>query len=115
MSEIIALTHCLGLTVSPTTLRQLRHIIAAMLCVTGRVTTLGLSRWTDKGGSVRTLHRWMQTPIEWGAVLWTVVRFSTFVALWHHMRWAKNAGLLFISTRKDARSYRHLVQFVTKD
>lgn len=74
MSEIIALTHCLVSTLSPTTLRQLRHMVAAMLCMSGRVTTLGLSRWTERGGSCRTLQRWMQTPIEWGQVLWTVVR-----------------------------------------
>jgi putative transposase len=49
-------------------------MVVALLCMTGRVTTLGLSRWTEKGGSVRTLQRWMQTPIEWGAVLWAVVR-----------------------------------------
>ena len=73
MTEIIALTHCLVPTLSPTTLRQLQHIVAAMLCMTGRVTTLGLSRWTEKGGSVRTLQRWMHTPVAWGAVLWTVV------------------------------------------
>jgi putative transposase len=74
MHEIIALTVCLAPYFSSTSLGQLRHIVAAMLCITGRVTTLGLSRWTDKGGSVRTLQRWMQRPIEWGAVLWAVVR-----------------------------------------
>jgi putative transposase len=73
MTEIIALTHCLVPTLSPTTLRQLQQIIAAMLCMSGRVTTLGLSRWTEKGGSVRTLQRWMHTDIDWGAVLWGVV------------------------------------------
>jgi len=74
MPEIIALTECLAPCLSSTTLRQLRHIIAAMLCMTGRVTTLGVSRWTEKGGSVRTLQRWMQTPIAWGEVLWRVVQ-----------------------------------------
>lgn len=49
-------------------------MLLALLCISGRVTTLGLSRWTEHGGSVRTLQRWMQTPIEWGAVLWAVVR-----------------------------------------
>jgi putative transposase len=69
MPEIIALTYCLAAYISGTTLRQVQRIIAAMLCMTGRVTTLGVSRWTEKGGSVRTLQRCMQTPIEWGAVL----------------------------------------------
>lgn len=73
MREIIALTLCLAPYLSPTSLRQLRHMVSAMLPMTGRVTTLSLSRWTEKGGSVRTLQRWMQTPVEWGAVLWAVV------------------------------------------
>jgi hypothetical protein len=69
---------------SGTSLRQMRHIIAAMLCMTGRVTTLGLSRWTEKGGSVRTLQRWMQTPIMWGEVLWAVVRAQLVSKLRHN-------------------------------
>jgi putative transposase len=73
MPEIIALTLCLAPHMSTTSLRQLRHMIAAMLCMSGRVTTLGLSRWTEKGGSVRTLQRWMQTPMDWGSMLWVVV------------------------------------------
>lgn len=74
MSEIIALTTCLAPYVSRTSLRQLRHIVFALLCISGRVTTLGLSRWTEEGGSYRTLQRWMQTPLDWGNVLWTVVQ-----------------------------------------
>ncbi len=74
MSEIIALTHCLVPYLSRTTLRQLRHMVFALLCISGRVTTLGLSRWTESGGSYRTLQRWMHTPVDWGWLLWTVVR-----------------------------------------
>jgi putative transposase len=74
MSEIIALTTCLAPHLSGTTLRQLRHMLFALLCISGRVTTLGLSRWTEQGGSYRTLQRWMQTPLDWGVLLWTVVR-----------------------------------------
>lgn len=74
MSEIIALTTCLTPHLSGTSLRQLRHIIFALLCISGRVTTLGLSRWTERGGSYRTLQRWIQTPLDWGMLLWTVVR-----------------------------------------
>jgi len=85
MTEIIALTHCLAPHLSRTTLRQLRYIIAAMLCMTGRVTTLGLSRWTEKGGSVRTLQRWMHTPIDWGAALWAVVCTHVLGAKRHYI------------------------------
>jgi hypothetical protein len=46
----------------------------ALLCISGRVTTLGLSRWSEQGGSYRTLQRCLQTPLDWGMLLWTVVR-----------------------------------------
>ena len=74
MTEIVALTHCLAPYVSGTNLGQLRHILVALLCISGRVTMLGLSRWTEGGGSYRTLQRWYQTPLGWGVLLWTVVR-----------------------------------------
>ena len=74
MSEIIALTQCLAPHISHTTVRQLQHMVFGILCITGRVTTLGLSRWTETGGSYRTLQRWMHTPVDWGMMLWTVVR-----------------------------------------
>jgi len=65
MSEIIALLLCLEPHLSATTLRQLRHIVFAMLCIPNRATMLGLSRWTEQGGSYRTLQRLYQTPINW--------------------------------------------------
>jgi hypothetical protein len=49
-------------------------MMVALLCISGRVTTLGLSRWTESGGSYRTLQHCMQTPLDWGVLLWTVVR-----------------------------------------
>ena len=64
MSEIIALLLCLEPHLSTTTLRQLSHLVFAMLCIPNRMTVLGLSRWTEKGGSYRTLQRWYQTPIN---------------------------------------------------
>jgi len=74
MSEIITLTVCLAPYVSKTQLKQLRHMILALLGMTGRVSMLGLSRWTADGGSYRTIQRWFQTPLDWGLLLWTVVR-----------------------------------------
>jgi hypothetical protein len=41
-----------------------------MLAMTGRVTMLGLSRWTDKGGSYRTIQRFFYTVIPWMQVFW---------------------------------------------
>jgi putative transposase len=65
MSEIIALLVCLEPHLSSTTVRQLRQVIYAMLCMPNKATMLGLSRWTEKGGSYRTLQRLYQTPINW--------------------------------------------------
>src|SRR3989304_10201158 len=42
-----------------------------MLAITGRVTMLGLSRWTEKGGSYRTIQRFFYTVIPWAQVFWT--------------------------------------------
>jgi len=74
MSEIITLTICLAPYLSKAQLKQLQHIVFALLCMSGRVTMLGLSRWTESGGSYRSLQRWFQSPLEWGLLLWTVIQ-----------------------------------------
>jgi len=51
-----------------TTCRQLAHIVVAVLTMTGRITQRGMARWTDPGGSYRTIQRFFQTPIDWLAV-----------------------------------------------
>jgi hypothetical protein len=43
---------------------------AAIITMTGRVTMLGISRWTGKGGSYRTIQRFFQTVIPWPLVFW---------------------------------------------
>ena len=45
-----------------------------MLAMTGRVTMLGLSRWTEKGGSYRTIQRFFNSPIRWAKVNWFFIR-----------------------------------------
>jgi len=74
MSEIITLTVCLAPYVSKAQLKQLCQIVVALLGMTGRVTMRGLARWTEVGGSYRTLQRWFQTPLDWGLLMWTVIR-----------------------------------------
>ena len=59
MIDIIALLYCLDLYVTRTTLRQLSRIICAILAMSGRVTMLGVSRWAGKGGSYRSVQRFM--------------------------------------------------------
>jgi putative transposase len=41
-------------------MNQLIVIVEAMLAMTGGVTMLGIFRWTEKGGSYRTLQRFFK-------------------------------------------------------
>lgn len=42
--------------------------------MTGRVTMLGLSRWTEKGGSYRTVQRFFKEKIDWSALRWQLIK-----------------------------------------
>lgn len=77
MPDILPLLLCLQPVLSKTTCRQLALIVVAVFTMTGRITQLGISRWTDEGGSYRTLQRFFQTPIDWLAVNWAF--FTHFV------------------------------------
>ena len=68
--DILALLQPIQNSVSKTTIRQLSRLIPAMIAITGRVTMLGLSRWTEKGGSYRTIQRFFCTVIPWAQVFW---------------------------------------------
>jgi len=68
--NILALLQPIQNSVSKTTLRQLSRIIPAMVAITGRVTMLGLSRWTERGGSYRTVQRFFYTVVPWAQVFW---------------------------------------------
>jgi putative transposase len=80
MTDILALLQPIQNSVSKTTLRQLSRIIVAMIAMTGRVTMLGLSLWTEKGGSYRSVQRFFYTAIPWAQVFWVFfqVSFSAF-------------------------------------
>jgi putative transposase len=45
-----------------------------MLAMTGRVTMLGISRWTEEGGSYRTIQRFYNTTIVWVKMNWIFIR-----------------------------------------
>ena len=49
-------------------------IMPAIIAMTGRVTMRGISRWTGKGGSYRTVQRLFQTAIPWPLVFWWFFR-----------------------------------------
>ena len=74
MPDIIIVLQCLGQCLDKTTLQQLQVIVPAMLAMTGRVTMLGLSRWTDEGGSYRTIQRFYNGTIAWAKVNWIFIR-----------------------------------------
>lgn len=48
----------------PTTLRQFSRIIPALLAMAGRVTLLSISRWTEQGGSYRTVQRFFNGAVD---------------------------------------------------
>lgn len=54
------------------------RIIVAMIAMTGRVTMLGLSRWSEKGGSYRSIQRFYATVIPWAQVFWAFFRAHLF-------------------------------------
>jgi putative transposase len=70
MPDILPVLLALTPVLPKTTCRQLHRIVLSMLAMTGRITQLGLSRWTDKGGSYRSVQRFFHTPIDWLEVKW---------------------------------------------
>ena len=74
MPDIMILLACLSQYVEPTALRQLGRVIEAMLAISGRVTMKGLSRWSGKGGSYRTIQRLFHTPLNWLQLNWLLIR-----------------------------------------
>jgi putative transposase len=74
MIDILALLQCLAAVLPLTTLRQFSRIILALLAMTGRVTMLGISRWTEPGGSYRTVQRFFNTAVDWSQVHWLLIK-----------------------------------------
>ena len=50
------------------------QVIFGMLVAGGRITMLGLSRWTEKGGSYRTIQRLYHSVLSWKAIQWLFFR-----------------------------------------
>lgn len=61
-------------------MRQFNQIIIAMLAMSGRITMLGISRWTGGGGSYRTILRFFHTVIPWTTLFWLFFRNHLFCA-----------------------------------
>jgi putative transposase len=73
MPDIITISICLAPLMNRTTLKVMQQLIEAVLSSSGRVTMVGLSRWTGKGCSYRTIQRFFGKQRDWGALLWAVV------------------------------------------
>ncbi len=78
MPDILALLCCLQPWITATTARQLSRITVGMLSMTGRVTMLGISRWTGAGGSYRTIQRCFATTLPWAQLFWRFFRQHLF-------------------------------------
>lgn len=72
--DIIALLSVLSQCLDETSLARMSIIVKAMLTMSGRVTMLGVSRWTEAGGSYRTIQRFYNTAIPWEQVMWFFFR-----------------------------------------
>jgi hypothetical protein len=76
MAEILALLQNIAPLFEKTTYRQMSQVIFGMLVVSGRITLLGLSRWTEKGGRFRTIQRFCYTVLSWPALHWMFFKES---------------------------------------
>ena len=74
MTDIAALLPWLIPYLSNTTMRQMKYIVLALLCIPDRVALLNMARRAEGGGSYRTIQRWYHTPLDWAALLWSIVR-----------------------------------------
>ena len=70
MPEIVALLQNIAPVVSATILKQMSQVIYGLLISSGRITMLEISRWTERGGSYRTIQRWYHSKLVWLQIMW---------------------------------------------
>jgi len=63
--DILSLIACFRPLAATVTMRHFSLIVPALLTMTGRITMLSISRWTEKGGSYRTIQRFFATELPW--------------------------------------------------
>lgn len=66
--EILPLLVCLEPFVSQTSRNQLAIICEAVFSMTGRITMLGISRFTKQGGSYRSVQRFFSSTLCWSQI-----------------------------------------------
>jgi len=86
MQEIITLLNCITPIIEKTKQKQLQIIIQSLLSMRGRITMLGLSRWSEKGGSYSTIERFFNSKINWEEINWRFIK--------RHLRKDKSVYLL---------------------
>lgn len=85
MNKIIAIVKVLSPALSVKELKHFRIMIEAIIAMTGRVTMLGISRWTEQGGSYRTVQRFFKGNYQWSMLRWLLIKQylrSTLVGVW---------------------------------
>lgn len=101
MNGIIAIICTLSPHLARRTLNQLTLSVDSMLAMTGRVTPLGSSRWTEKGGSYRTIQRFKGWNWVVGVALAThqaafnldqVGMAEGRMRTWNQIRWKRTSG-----------------------
>ena len=85
MADIVALLSCLSGLLPKTTRRQMSHVLFGMICLSGKVTMLSVSRWTTGGGSYRSIERCYEAEISWSTVHWQFFCTHVKVAKRHYL------------------------------
>ena len=80
MIDIMMVSACLSQSLRITEPRQPTRVVQALLAISGRVTLRGISRWSGKGGSYRTVPRFFNTALNWGPLQWLSIRPHLFEA-----------------------------------
>ncbi len=104
--DLLPFLACLAPCLDATTLRRLARVVAALLAMPGRVTQLGISRWTETGGSYRTVQRFFNAVIPWEKAQWFLIR--------RHLRTVPGVVLLAgdeVVTPKSGRNTHGLGRF----
>jgi putative transposase len=57
-----------------TTLHRMSIVVTALFAMSGRITMLGISRWSGKGGSYRSIQRFFNTLMPWPKLMWEFFR-----------------------------------------
>lgn len=76
--DILTLFACFEPLTATVSLGRLAIIARAILTMTGRVTMLSISRWTEKGGSYRTIQRFYAEKLPWAEMLVRFVQSHLF-------------------------------------